>query len=284
MREEGQYYAAPWGIILAIALLLAWVWRGRKHDRLFWISLILALTLSWAQDDWHFWPKTNQPRDLRVVLWNVASPTRRMPAQVKILRGLDPDIIALAETLEKRNPSVQRWREAFPEYQAVAGRGAMLLLVRGKAVPEERVRLSPGSYAQIVTATVRGRTLRVVQVDLAASVGFDRSLPFPRLQQILARHAAEDAILLGDFNTPSDSVHFQNLRRHWTNTFDAAGYGYRATWPLPLPVLDLDQIWTHGRVRVIRCAPRFTALSDHRLLRVDLAWDVEESQPHLKGW
>jgi len=37
-----------------------------------------------------------------------------------------------------------------------------------------------------------------------------------------------------------------------------------ATWPLPLPVLDLDSIWLNDRIAAVVSENRWTWVSDHR--------------------
>ncbi len=148
-----------------------------------------------------------------------------------------------------------------------------MLLVRGAAAQEMATVLAPFSYANVVRVEIRGRALTIVQVDLAASLPRNRALPFPALRRLLEIHASGDAILLGDFNTPSDSIHLDPIRRTWQNAFDNVGHGCPSTWPMPFPVLDLDQIWTHGNVRAVSCESTLTVRSDHRPVIVDLACD-----------
>nr|MCH9792656.1 hypothetical protein [Planctomycetota bacterium] len=75
---------------------------------------------------------------------------------------------------------------------------------------------------------------------------------------------------LGDFNTPSDSDHFRPLRKWIKNSFEVAGDGYTATWPLPFPVLDLDSIWVNDQFVVISSENRWTWVSDHRPVITDV--------------
>jgi endonuclease/exonuclease/phosphatase (EEP) superfamily protein YafD len=71
-------------------------------------------------------------------------------------------------------------------------------------------------------------------------------------------------LVLGDFNTPTDSVHFADLRRHHANAFEQAGWGCIATWPSVAPVLSLDQIWVNAYLNVENARHPWTTVSDHR--------------------
>lgn len=63
---------------------------------------------------------------------------------------------------------------------------------------------------------------------------------------------------------------FQPLRRTWTQAFEEVGPGWPGTWPSPLTVMDLDQVWVNRHVRVRRCELDHTRRSDHAAIRVSL--------------
>jgi endonuclease/exonuclease/phosphatase (EEP) superfamily protein YafD len=86
---------------------------------------------------------------------------------------------------------------------------------------------------------------------------------------LAGEHRSEFLIVLGDFNTPADSAFFRPLRAFATNAFEVAGSGCAATWPMPLPVLSLDQMWTTGRLRAVRCEHMLSWRSDHRAVRAE---------------
>jgi len=76
---------------------------------------------------------------------------------------------------------------------------------------------------------------------------------------------------MGDFNTPVDSVFVAPLAERLTNAFQARGNGYYVTWPVPLPVLSLDQVWASREVELRDCELGWTWRSDHRPVVVTLA-------------
>ena len=78
-------------------------------------------------------------------------------------------------------------------------------------------------------------------------------------------------VILGDFNTPADSAHFELLRRSHVNAFEEAGAGYAASWPGFAPLLTLDQIWVSAPARVQHCELGWTLISDHRPVVAEIA-------------
>jgi vancomycin resistance protein VanJ len=263
-------YATPWPVLAVLFGILSWKSSKRCH-RAGWLVAVAAAIGLWFTRSWRWTPISLEPAALRVALWNVARPVSRFSTVVQRLRAEDPDLIAIAEALPRGDESTKRWQRAFPEYRAEYFRGNMLLLVRGEIMEREAGELSRGSFYGAVRARVKGRLLTVIQVDFAAAPGRDRGLPFGPLRGLLEQSLSEAMLVLGDFNTPRDSVHFDPLRAHWHQAFEASGHGYAETWPMPVPMLALDQIWT--RLRPLRCRHGVSAYSDHRPVFADLAWE-----------
>ena len=69
---------------------------------------------------------------------------------------------------------------------------------------------------------------------------------------------------MGDMNTPARSIHLDTLRKTFRNTFEERGNGFYHSWPMPLPVLSLDQVWINKRIYVGSCELQWTLHSDHR--------------------
>jgi endonuclease/exonuclease/phosphatase family metal-dependent hydrolase len=125
----------------------------------------------------------------------------------------------------------------------------------------------PGGMGIGVVADIEGRLIRMLVVD-GISSPFRSRLPFLRA---IAR-ACEEAdatgrpfdLVLGDFNTPSRSLGFDEL--------DALGYrlagrsarGWRATFPSWLPIYDIDHVWFRAALRLGSCAFFNGPHTDHR--------------------
>ncbi len=82
-------------------------------------------------------------------------------------------------------------------------------------------------------------------------------------------------MLLGDFNTPVDSVWLSAIRARFDNAFEVAGNGILATWPLPLPVLALDQVWVSDQLGVSCAKIGWSMLSDHRPVFTEIRFEAD---------
>ena len=124
-------------------------------------------------------------------------------------------------------------------------------------------------FRSLIHAEVRGHLLTILQVDVAPQPFRRRIYAFTELAAIIRPHLGENVLVLGDFNTPRESVSLDPLRAEMTQAFESAGDGLAETWPMPLPVLSLDQIWSGRRLRPVWCEHGYSARSDHRAVIAD---------------
>jgi endonuclease/exonuclease/phosphatase (EEP) superfamily protein YafD len=275
-RETVQllYYTTPWLVQFAgFAALALWDQAGRRSR---WQTVgAVCATLSlmgWLVGSWRGSPPVSGARDLRVVHWNVARPAMRFPQIGEYLREIVADVIALAEWQPRKGGDLQKWRAAFPGYQLDVIPGNMLLLARGEIVVGNRGMLHAGSYYGLATVKLGGRECVILQADVYGGPLASREEPLRQLTSLAVEHAGQPLILLGDLNTPRESWHLTGLRKHYRHAFEAAGRGYAETWPMPLPVLGLDQVWVGAPLEVLSCQHGVSPFSDHRPVIVDLRW------------
>jgi vancomycin resistance protein VanJ len=273
-RPAFLYYATPWPLLAIGAGLLAVYWQwDRRRFLCGALALISVVALAgWLINDWEWRSAPDAPGELRVVLWNVDRPEVRFAGDVDWLRAQDADLIAIAERQPKKKDRFARWKEAFPGYAAMASKGEMLCLVRGEVLTVEESSLGYGSYCTNLNTRLRGREVRVLQVDLNGYPTESRRQPLERITDLAVKHRTENLLVLGDFNTPRNSVCFAPLRVEATNAFTAVGRGCAATWPTILPVLSLDQIWTNRQLPAVRCRHVSSWRSDHRAVVAEFAF------------
>ena len=207
---------------------------------------------------------------MRVALYNVSRPTWRLPHIAAWLRVQDPDVIALAEALPVNRPPAD-WGKQFPGYVLCPLLGEMLCLIRGELRSAETGELAPGSYYGLLRLRTRGREITLLQTDLYANPFFNRGPALQRLTELAEAHRDERLLVLGDFNTPRDSHHFNAFREHFTHAFEASGHGFAETWPMPLPALSLDAIWSSSKLTPLRSRIGYLPWSDHRPVVAEFA-------------
>ncbi len=197
-------------------------------------------------------------------MWNVARGLAGWHPVAQAIRREDPDVAWLVECGPPASGADDALREAMPLHSIVRVGGGMVVVTRGQVGTVRRSRLGRSGRAAVERIHVRGRTVVAIHVDLASSPTRSRGPAFVSLDRLIARHAADPLLVVGDFNTPRESVHFDAWRGPLAHAFETAGTGYVPTWPVPVPVLALDHVWASPQVRVRTCRQLWEACSDHR--------------------
>ena len=128
-----------------------------------------------------------------------------------------------------------------------------------------------GNALQVVAATVPWRGLRIelLAVNLASSPLKPRAPALARVVELVGERRPD--LVIGDFNAPRRSRALTRLPAGWRHAYDEAGWGWSATWPVPVPLLAIDQALVGPRFQVVGYALAGTPWSDHRLQQVELA-------------
>ncbi len=260
-------YATPVCLLAATAsgaFALAWLLGRRRMARLCGgIALGLAVWTVAANVSVHAASPSGRFRGL---LWNVENGSRGWERVAKHVKHHDPDVAVFIELGGNPATRAAALAGALPGRQLFWWSDVLGLAVRGRILDARYVSLGRGSHAGLAHVELDGRPLTVVVVHPRSAPTSPRSEAFDALENLLATLRGEPLLVMGDFNTPSDSVFFDPLRRDLSSAFETAGTGYAASWPMPLPVLAIDQVWTSDSVRVRSCHLAGSSASDHRLV------------------
>lgn len=275
------YYATPWPVLAVLTLPFVFVvWRSPK---LVLGVLVVAhlFAAAWILESW----RTNEPAkgdaDFKVVQWNVDRPIRRLKGTVARIRQFNADILTIAEPMPverlgvpSRAPELQeRWRQEIPEYKSVFADGNLLLLVRGEITSEKHDKLADGSYYALYDLQIKGQALRVLQLDVYGHPKSSRRKAVEAIVSLADSLQDQPLIVAGDFNTPRDSVFIDPLRVHHRNAWETAGIRGADTWPWPIPVLSLDQIWSNKKLKPLRCQNAGNWRSDHLWVEAEYVFE-----------
>lgn len=264
------FYATPPGVTLGMATLSWLLVRKRGRRRLNWgtglLVIVLAAVLVAGRQS-----HVQQPAAVKVGFWNIASGGLGWDPIVSQVASWDADIVGLAESNQSvryDDPLVQRnfWLERFPGYSVIRFPRGMRLLTKHPAKVISKGKLGDRSNYGVAKLEINGEVVFVVMADFVSGPTFSRKPSFDALHEILGNLPAGPVILMGDMNTPTESVHFDDLRRNFRNAFEERGSGFYHSWPMPMPVLPLDQVWVNEAMSVGSCELEWTLRSDHRPL------------------
>ena len=223
------YYALPLPVLLflaASAFYLARRLRRSRPTRIWGLAtIVIALWCLAATCHWHS-PAPSPPEPIRVLFWNTCRGLMGWGRVAEFINRRQPDVAGLVEAGEWSEQRREFWRASCPGYHVSMLGGGVVCLTKQPPGPGIAVRLPVQGQYRRLDVVVAEERLTLLIVDM-------RSNPFVSRQECLLQ-LSEDAdaladrpvVVVGDFNTPADSIHFDPLRSGHRHAFESAGRGY----------------------------------------------------------
>lgn len=261
------YYATPWLPRLLAGLLALAVFRH-------WGLRAMAATCIGVSllEGWHSFRLDELPAAPAgapvVSVWNAGRALDRKPSAWPALAGAD--VAAVIECGTFSDDEWRRFTAASPHHDWRRFDGSTMLGVRGRILSHEPLGVHD------LFRCHRVRVALPEQGELTVVVADVRSQPWISRERALAailRAAGDDprALILGDFNTPPESVWFREWRNQgFSLANDGPRRGFRETWAYGLPLWTLDHVWV-GRGWHTRRAGHSWHGSDHARVEVVLS-------------
>jgi endonuclease/exonuclease/phosphatase family metal-dependent hydrolase len=214
---------------------------------------------------------------VRVVSYNVRSLRDDVPALVRVVRGLEPDLVCLQEV-----PRLLFWRTRRRRFARSCGlaiaagrRDAGLAVLAGP-----RVRVLHREHHLLVRVPRlhrRGLTIAVVEIErarlIAASTHLDLA-EVPRrahagqvlalLERARERYEAP-VVLTGDINEEAGGAAWDLLTRRFQDGHLVAPVGAGATFSARDPRRRIDAVFVDPEIEVVGCGVPDAATSDYAL-------------------
>ncbi len=275
------YYALPLpviaGLLLAAGVLSLGLGQRRPSLACFVVSGGLVFLWMTTGAAWNRCATTRA--DFKVLEWNTAHGGTGWPGIATAIGRQNADLVALVEA-DAHLPSTEEfWKEQFPEYSVSAPGRGLVLLIKGDILKIELQEFGEKSRLASAETSLSGEPLRVVLVDLEANPLSRRKHLLERVEAVAAVPFAGSTLVLGDFNTPGDSVWFKGLRRNYSEALEEAGTGLLATWPVPIPLLGLDHIWISKDLVPLCSGKRSGWRSDHAQVWSELSFASKVVNP-----
>jgi len=246
-----------------------------------WMALAIVTSLAWSIWSQTVWRgESSDPRRTRIVFWNVARTPMGVESVAERLKAFDAPVIALVEANPHHKADLAGWQSSLPGYTVAGNRYGGVIAVRGEVISQQyhRLKSRPSSWCERFELRVGNERFHLLLVDISSQLSSSRAEPLAALAELVESLSDQPVIVVGDFNTPDDSVWFEPLRKNCRPAFREHGRGYAATWPVPVPVLTLDQVWINSEVTVSRCEHGWSMVSDHRPVLTEFVTGRDRSQ------
>jgi endonuclease/exonuclease/phosphatase family metal-dependent hydrolase len=211
------------------------------------------------------------PGALRGVFWNVQGGRAGWPALTETLAGFDADVMFLAESGDGSDGADAAFAARFPQHTVLHSNGGLTVLVRGHAEELSWTALPFHGRMALLEISTKSGDFRTLFADVGSN-GHSRQRPLGLVRAVALANLDGPLLVCGDFNTPRDAAELDEWRGPLSHAFETTGRGLDATWPVPVPVLSLDHVWSGGGLAVRTCEIPWTWQSDH--LPVVFTFDV----------
>ena len=273
------YMLSPASICGCAGLAAALFRAGRHRTGAGRMVGVAAACAVWCVTSmFHFHAQTDRTSEaVRVVFWNVYRGPFGWNSILRSIHEEDADVVVLAEVGTKRLPS-GFWRRNFPNhpYRMLLPR-EMAVVSKHPVHESETIHHDGKGLCHRVVLSIGEQNVSLIVCDLPSRPYYRRADSIKRVTNIAAEISGQPSLIVGDMNTPVDSVHFDRIRTMYQNAFAAGGQGYHATWPMPLPVIAIDHCWVSRHIDVAACRIKWTLSSDHRPLVADLIIGFDEA-------
>lgn len=261
------YYGFPLPNILFVGFSICLILLFIKPRSYFIIVLVLTLSLSgiWL-NNFYFFPKnievTNQA--MSVIFWNAANRrTIHLDILSKNIHNLNPDIIALVEAKNAKEEDLIKLAVEFPDYEFQILGGDMVVGAKGIITKVTYINELYSHDINFVEVQLNNTSLTVAITDTFQNPKMDKRKTLGTVLELITQNNAD--LVVGDFNTPYESVHFNAYKTNYTSFHDY-GEGFTATWPYGIPLLELDQIYLSKHFTPILLQKVYYDVSDHAML------------------
>lgn len=259
------YYSTPWPILAIFSFMLGLTWLRRQRNRASRLYFILAIIclMAWFYKSFSLNSRAPEPGNVKLFFWNAAH-NKRADEIASHIHEFNADFIGVVEAGTQPKKARSLWKNAYPAYNVELLPGEMAFMAKGEILSKESGSLGRRGRFNLLKVALNGELFHVLLADLDGDPLRSRAPAFASLTEIIRRYSQANLIVMGDFNTPLDSVLFESFRQYLTHAFESGGHGFAETWPMPLPVLAIDHIWVSKSIRVTSCKLNWSRLSDHR--------------------
>ena len=241
-----------------------------RRSRIAWVVGI-AFVIWTMYSEFAFRGEQPSPDDLRIMFWNISRIQAGISRIASQVNSVQPACFGLVEADRNHILDLAEWQKIFPDYKIMGTTFGGLIAVKGDVISQKDVSLQSESNCKQFDLRVNNQEFTLILVDISSDLQRSRRIPIQELSASVQQLTDRPVIIMGDFNTPDDSALFEPLRKQFRLAFRERGSGYAATWPMPLPVLTLDQVWLNDRVKLSQCLHDWTFSSDHRPVICDLS-------------
>lgn len=200
-----------------------------------------------------------------VMFWNTADrKTLPLDIIIKTVEEVAPDVIGFVEAENASEEDLTLLHSKFPKYQFQILPGNMFVGIKGEIKEINNIAEKSSYDINFIKAHISTGNITIALTDTFQNPAMDKRTTLNTVLDLVQLEQAD--LVIGDFNTPYESVHFRNYEKYF-KSFHNYGQGFSATWPYGLPLLEIDQIYISPKyVPIFLQKFNHPTASDHKML------------------
>ncbi len=204
-----------------------------------------------------------------LLFWNI---NKQKDYNIKVLKeileGNRINALFFVEAIHKNNEFNKVFQNDLKEYNIQYLKGNMMVASKGPIKPIWYYEKNNILRFNHIKVKIDSTIFNIGLVDILNNFNkIPKSLNKKEAFNTIITYAEENHldIVLGDFNTPYESVHFDKFQNNY-NSAREFQIGFTGTWPSILPLFEIDQIWISKEREILKTEKYYFDNSDHAML------------------
>lgn len=261
------FYAFPKPIIILLSIILVFLFRKSKIKVVIGIGITLFFLVTWVFSSYRYTLDEEiikKETQRNIVFWNARKQNDFIDAFEEF--GAIPDLLIIVEYDRTKKHSIAQIKERYPNYHFTRVINKIGVMSKNEAVKHVAIHRHQDqkSFMFEFEVTLKNEIYHLYVLDITADLTKFRKQPLQYFYRQIKKRP--NTILVGDFNTPYESVHFGLYKKYFNHAFTLKGKGFRETWFWNIPLLSLDHIWMSKDITIKESHKVSTWKSDHVLL------------------
>jgi endonuclease/exonuclease/phosphatase family metal-dependent hydrolase len=259
------FYGTPLLVLTLLALFLVvfCFFKGQRERVSVALFIMVFCFVNFYRAAW----KDNEPRaeaSIKVLNWNVLRGRRTWKLVFKEIRSKKADLMGFVEAGWADSEARSLWPKHFKDYYQTELEGGLIILSKHKIVEVLSKDGDEDLRHLAVAIEIDSVIHHLILIDLLHSPRNSREGAFNKIAALIDKFGDRPLILMGDLNTPPDSVYMNKLRnRNMKEVFEEAGQGWHISWSTLIPILAIDQMWINDKLKAHTARLDWTTISDH---------------------
>ena len=228
------------------------------------MTLVGLLSFFWIQNHYVSYKNNDLNSTNSIFFWNIADQKDyNIEVLEKTLETKSIDALFFVEVIHKDNNFNAELKQRLHGYNIEFLKGDMMVASKKGITIIDYLEEKNNYRLNHLKVEIGTNAYEVVIVDVFAKPWHNKKKAFSKIFKYLEKNHID--IIVGDFNTPYESIYFNHFKTNYKSARNFQN-GFSATWPYPLPLLEIDHIWINKQLKIVSTEKEFYTDSDHALL------------------